>query len=492
MARKQIDKKTEYVVTRIGHAVSGDLEQARKMAFRAGKLRSDIWNKFGALKAWGVNSDKLYKDFQKTNPPAIYGLDFKQWQQTFNRVIDDIHACQEAAKTEVISKIYSKFKPEKDSKGKPVEKTSFRKELVRALKTTEWMDYPLIHRWVRKAYHRGHSWTNNQICVGIKNGATVKRLSRNVVRVVISGDRIAGKKNKYQKLFLDFKVGRQTPSGNFQIIFDDVTGKCALHFPRILKRQENKSTKSIGLDKGYTEAFTDSNGVAYGEGIGRVMTTATRKRHLRGQARNRLWQIAKIPGKSHIHKCNLGKKRHNRIEQRKRQTLKTMIRAGVNQIFNQYSQAITEDLSFFVKGKKQAKSVNRKLSEWCKKELQAALSEIGYRRQSLVVVINAAYTSQVDHRFGVLLGIREYDRFFTFDGVVLQADCNAARNIEARHEDQDITRYMKSDDVRKLLIKRTVSFLAERGLTLKDAIDRGWFNPKHLIRKIGKEGKDQE
>ena len=37
------------------------------------------------------------------------------------------------------------------------------------------IDHPLIHRWMRKAYHRGHSWVNNQICVGIGNSAAILR-----------------------------------------------------------------------------------------------------------------------------------------------------------------------------------------------------------------------------------------------------------------------------------------------------------------------------
>ena len=36
MARKTIDKKTEYSVTRIGYCVGGDLEKSREMAARAG------------------------------------------------------------------------------------------------------------------------------------------------------------------------------------------------------------------------------------------------------------------------------------------------------------------------------------------------------------------------------------------------------------------------------------------------------------------------
>ena len=190
MPRKRIDKATEYAVTRIGYCIAGDIERARVMARRAGRLRSDIWNKYGSLQAWGISHQKLYKEFQKTNPPSMYQLPQKQWQKTFERVIDDIHACQESAKTTVIRKIYRFFKPEKDRDGKVIEDSSFRAELIESLKTLEWMNYPLIHRWMRQAYHRGHAYVNNQICVGISNGAIVKRVSRNVVSVTISGNLI--------------------------------------------------------------------------------------------------------------------------------------------------------------------------------------------------------------------------------------------------------------------------------------------------------------
>ncbi len=478
MARKKIEHKTEYAVTRIGYCVGGDVEKAREMARRAGRLRSDIWNKFGSLQCWGISHQKLYKDFQKTNPPDKYKLDQKQWQKTFERVINEIHATQEAAKTAVIRKIYRTFKPEKDRRGKIIENSSFRKELCQSLNSLQWINYPLLHRWMRSAYHRGHSWVNNQLCVGISNGAVVKRVSRNVVTVTISGDKIS--KRKYEKLTLWFKVGRTMPTGLFQIICDDITGEVRLHFPKILPRKKATGQGKSGLDKGFTEAFTDSKGVVYGDKIGEVMTNSVAKRHSRGRGRNQLYQIALKKNKEHIFRCNLGKKRHQRRENRKRATLNSMVRHGVNQFFNQYNHGITEDLSFVVKGKRAAKKLNRHLVEWCKGTLQKALEEISYRRQSLTTVVNAAYTSQVDHRYSVLLGTRNGDRFFTFDGEVLQADCNAARNIEARVTDSEISLSMKSVEVRQVLIKRTVSFLLSRGLTLDDAIDRGWFNPRHL------------
>ncbi len=478
MARKQIDRATEYAVTRIGYCVGGDVEKARIMARRAGRLRSDIWNKYGSLRCWGISHQKLYQEFQKTNPPSMYQLDQKQWQKTFERVINDIHACQDAAKTIVIRKIYRFFQPEKDQNGNQIKDTSFRGELIKSLNTLEWRQYPLLHRWMRKAYHRGHTYVNNQICVGISNGAVVKRVSRNVVSVTISGALIG--KRKYEKLTLLFKVGRCTPTGIFQIIFDALTKEVRLHFPKIIKRALATGIGKCGLDKGYTEAFTDSKNVVYGDGIGFVMRSSVAKRHIRGQVRNKLYQIATQKNKPHIFKCNLTKKGWQTRENKKKRVLTTIVRTGANQFFDNYNHAITEDLSFVVKNKKLAKKVNRNLAEWCKRTLQKALDEISYRRQSEVTVVNAAYTSQVDSRYGVLLGTRSGDRFFTFDGEVLQADSNAARNIEARLDDSEITRFMKSADVRKVLIERTVSFLLQRDLTLEDAIAQGWFDPRHL------------
>jgi hypothetical protein len=465
MPRKRVNKLYEYYVTGIGYCVGSQIEAAFSQAVKAGALRSDIWNEFGSLKAWGMKADALYKAFQAKYPPCSYGLDFKQWQQTFNRVIDDIHACQEAAKSWVVRKIYRTFSKE-----------GFRDELVKSLDTLEWMDYPLIHRWMRAAYRRGHSWVDNQICVGTGNGAKVTRLSRNVVAVEFNGD--LADRNRYQKIRLLFKVGRVTPKGNLRIIFRDDTGAVELHYPKLVRRQQATGVGTIGLDKGFTESFTDNNGVTYGDGIGKVMNRATKSRHQRGLKRNKLWQLAQK--KPHIHRCNLGKKRWTAFENRKKRQLTTMVRTGVNQIFERYATAITEDLSSQIKGKKQAKAKNRQLSEWCKGTLQQALEEISHRRTSSVMVVNAAYTSQVDSRNGTLLGFRKGDSFFTFDGVVLQADCNAASNIKTRQDDKDITRFMKHGDVQRVLMNRTVSFLATMDLTVQDAICLGWLDPKHL------------
>ena len=88
-----------------------------------------------------------------------------------------------------------------------------------------------------------------------------------MVSVTIGGDLIGNR--KYEKLTLFFKVGRTTPSGIFQIILDDVTNEIRLHFPKILKRSSSRGIGQSGLDKGYTEACTDSHNEIYGQWIGK-------------------------------------------------------------------------------------------------------------------------------------------------------------------------------------------------------------------------------
>ena len=71
------------------------------------------------------------------------------------------------------------------------------------------------------------------------------------------------------------------------------------------------------------------------------------------------------------------------------------------------------------------------------------------------MLVNAAYTSQVDSRNGTLTGRRVGDRFYCEDGEVLQADENAARNVLARLCDPEIDRWTPYKQVGAILLART-------------------------------------
>ena len=61
---------------------------------------------------------------------------------------------------------------------------------------------------------------------------------------------------------------------------------------------------------------------------------------------------------------------------------------------------------------------------------------------------------------------------------MIQADKNAATNILHRGNDCEITRWMKHVEVRKILLLRTVRYLASIGKSVTDALNLGWLNSK--------------
>ena len=101
------------------------------------------------------------------------------------------------------------------------------------------------------------------------------------------------------------------------------------------------------------------------------------------------------------------------------------------------------------------KNITRRLSAWTKGVIAQALNDVSRRRGSTLVLINAAYTSQMDSRNGALLGRRKEDSFYCFDGEVLQADENAARNIQARLFDSEIDQWTPYKKVKSILLERT-------------------------------------
>ncbi|RKZ62072.1 MAG: transposase, partial [Candidatus Parabeggiatoa sp. nov. 2] len=97
----------------------------------------------------------------------------------------------------------------------------------------------------------------------------------------------------------------------------------------------------------------------------------------------------------------------------------------------------------------------RRLSAWTKGVIATALDTISRRRGSSVILVNSAGTMQMDSRHGILLGKRRGDSFHGFDGVVLQADENAAQNVLARLHDQEIDRWTPWQKVKSILLERT-------------------------------------
>ncbi|MGC1213598.1 MAG: zinc ribbon domain-containing protein [Micromonospora sp.] len=117
---------------------------------------------------------------------------------------------------------------------------------------------------------------------------------------------------------------------------------------------------------------------------------------------------------------------------------------------------VAEDLTRrFAVRKTLGKNVNRRLAGWTKGATAEALASVSERRGSVLVHVNAAYTSQTCHRCAGL-GRRSGDRFHcTRCRVVWQADVNAAINILQRAGDPDIALHTPHQTVKQILQDRT-------------------------------------
>jgi len=175
------------------------------------------------------------------------------------------------------------------------------------------------------------------------------------------------------------------------------------------------------------------------------------------QARNKLKAILtkKSPKRKNILENNLGRKKLNRQNKKVNSQIKDKIYQATHKLVDKAQVIAAEDLTSPIASKKLGKNVTRRLSAWTKGEIANALDTISRRRGSSVILVNSAYTSQMDSRYGILKGKRSFDSFHCFDGVVLQADENAARNVLARLHDSEIDRWTPHQRVKSILLERT-------------------------------------
>lgn len=462
MSQHQKQQTAEEIYTQVIPVVScDDTAQIDRLMHLCGIPRALTYNKLGSLQGWGLDWKKADCIIRTVQKPSDIGLPAKLWAFSVEDTFKAISAQQAAAKTFIIRAIYQKTK-DKDERAK----------LLDLLKTNPTAN-AWLHRQFRKFYRRGHTFVRNQIVYQFQ-GYTCKRLTRNTVQLKVAG------LVKGRRILLKLKC-RHIISGQIRLIRNDA-GQLEVHCCRTrqLVKPPEKPTNQLGIDKGYTEAFYTSDGVEIAAGLGRLMTAKTNRITRTNRNRYRLRAYAaNHPKKAEtILAHNLGYKVKSRRLAQEKATIKNFIRRDLRRVITSPTVIFAEDLTQPIKGKLQAKGINRKLNQWMKGELQASLEKISSETGSTLSVVNPAYTSQMCSQTGTLLGLRNGDRFTCYTGVVIQADENAAMNILHRGSDSEVTRWMKYAEVRKILISRTVRYLASIGKTVTEALDLGWLNSK--------------
>lgn len=359
------------------------------------------------------------------------------WKETLRDAKANIVMTVEAAKVKARSAIRRHTPDEHE-----------RRRLYTELKENRFADDRYLARVMRRSWTRGHNHTQNQIIVRSDNYTTFQLGGRAWIKIpgLERGRRIA----------IPLNTTRE-PTGTLRLILRD--GRVEVHYTVDAESTQDCGSKTLGVDKGYTEVLVDSEGEHHGPGLGALLTAESDALKIKNQRRAKLRALAKNtcnPRKRQkIQKHNLGRRKDQNRSRKVRARLRTTIYQAVHAVVDKAAVIAAEDLTTPMNGKNFGKNVNRRLSGWTKGVIAEALEKVSQRRGSTLVLVNPAYTSQTDSRNGGLLGQRQGDTFHCFDGVVLQADENAARNVLARLCDPEIDRWTPYTQVKSILQKRT-------------------------------------
>jgi len=430
-------------------------EELEKQAKLLGFVRSEVWERFGSINGVGVEHRKIRTDWVKIKKYPL--LPAKAWKETLRDALDDIKLYEASAKEKVRKSICKRADKNEEE----------RKRLFKLLRGDKWVNDSYLCRKMRFYKKHGKSKVSNQIILehGVygqftgKNGNTWLK-----VPSFTRGKPVCIPLNSNIKL-----------KGCLRLILKE--GFVYIHHTIKQRLFRKCGNQVIGVDKGYSEAFADSEGNFYGKDFGKVMTEGSEKVNQRGIVRNKLYQIAKKkPHKAkNIYRYNLGKKKLEKTNQKQKQLIRGIAFQSVHAIIDLAKEVRAEDLSKPIASNRGWKKFNRLMSGWAKGSLAEALETVSKARCSRLRLVNCAYTSQVDSNTGHLEGRRVGDKFYHANGGVSHADTNAAVNIKHRGDDADITIYTPFRSVKKILFDR---FTANGGVSdLETGRDRPSMTP---------------
>lgn len=493
------------VNTTIIHTVTdcSDLKQIEQIISVLEVVRKDTYNVIGSISFWGVSWMKAVPIMnQKGFTSSRYYISDKQlpskiFEWTVNDTAKNIIAQQEAAKKAVIVKIYQAFPILASANLTPEQKSinqaniAVRKEWCKALTDGNFFKIPRLHRWVRQEYKRGHCHQNRQI-VYQGQAYKCKRINRYTVQLSIQSA------TPRVPIILTVRTNRiitgqirviRSEAGNLEI--HNLETLMNLDYFKLLNRESE-----IGVDRGYTEVLATSTGMMLGDGFGKQLTRKTDRITSIGQHKNKLWSLAHVKFKDknplkakRIIENNLNYKTELKRRNRDDSYVETIVNTSVKIATQLTDHLIYEDLTALIQDRRKymSRRAKNRLHHWQKGTVVERLQVWADRNHTHLTSVNCAYSSQVDAATGTLLGSRNGDRFIRYTGVELQADQNAAEVIRLRAHDREITRYMKFNDVQYVLLCRTKAFLKTLGLSLEDAVSRGWLSCKHTYHKRYKE-----
>ncbi len=422
----------------------------------AGYIRADIWRRYGALGNVGVSASAVRTEIVKKGIYDNLPIDGTIRAETTKDIVNDILTYKAAAKLKVRQAIAKRTNDESE-----------RRRLYTLLKRDEWLTNPFLHRQMRKHFRHGKSEVANQFIVRSDRYLTDVLNGRLVITIRIA--------RKYGN---DIALTTTTNGKNVELAGSNLriivkNGFAEIHYATDKGGGRECGDQVLGIDKGYTEAFTDSDGDHHGQKFGKVMTEYSDKVAATGKQRNKLHALEKKHREAgrfrkadRIKKNNLRCKKIHARKEKTQKRLRTIAYQAAHSIVDKAGIVASEDLTAVIASKHQWKRFNRRMSSWAKGVLAEALDSVCEQRVAKHTLVNGAYTSQMDSTTGLLEGKREGDKFYRVSGDVLQADHNAALNVLARLDDSEISRFTPYKEVRRILLARSPAQLSVKRVEL--------------------------
>jgi len=449
---------------------AGKLGRLAVIAQRLGVIRAEVWRRYGGLNGVGRSyfdiRDEWMREGRKFDVPA------RLWKETLNDVLADIRAYREAAKQAIHGSIFHRTERIGQEKGWNAERLDAeRKRIFTVLKSDQWMSDPYLRRMMRKRFRYGRTRVDTHIKLDsgcydwFKHGDTgwidVMSLER--------GKRIA------------IPLASNHPiSGTIRLIVKD--DGVEVHHTIEAPKGEPCGNRTIGIDKGYTEVFVDSDGDRHGVGLGMVLSKQTDRNNLKYQRRNRIRAIAEKSSpckRDRIFKNNLGRIKLDRQKYLHTQEVKAICYRAAHTVVDKASIIAAEDLTAVIKNRSKGETKRRfkgpqekrRLAGWVKGLMATALDSVSHRRGSAVRLVNSAYTSQV-HSKCRCLARRDGDVLHCdVCRDVASSDREAAREVLARLDDREIGRWTPFKQVKSILQERTSRYrlrLSSQGSSWSD------------------------
>jgi hypothetical protein len=284
-------------VTRIAYARdinAGKCAQLTEQAERLGRVRADVWQRYGSV-AGAQLTGRQVRDAWMASGHTEFGVLANAWKETVRDAMADIKACREAAKVPVRRAISRRTSDQAE-----------RRRLYAALKADDWASDPFLHRQMRRHWPRGHSHVRNQIIIRADNVRTFTLTEGGDVWLSVPG--LLPRTSV--PIRLDTTVA---PSGTLRVILRN--GSAEVHYQvdaaALKSSARPHGDKKLGVDKGYTEVLTDSDGERHGSELGTLLRTESDRLVIKNRRRARIRAVAQKASERGNHAKAARIARHN-------------------------------------------------------------------------------------------------------------------------------------------------------------------------------------